>query len=458
MHDRHPLRPIRTAAGRRGLRVALLLLVPLVILLLLVLGGIAGCTPREPPIELAEVLPEHAELRLVEDASGRPLAIDAAGLGDELLDRLRREPLGFEDWSAVFTVAAAETAAAEGAQREATPIPGDYRVTADAVRFLPAEPFERGTSYSVRWLDADETELTFEPSRDGARATTQVAAIYPSADNLPQNLARFHIQFTAPMREGTAGEHVRLLVEGSGERVDAFADEAQEVGDEPSGAREQPIAADGATEQDAEQDVVERDVVDRDVADRDVVQRGIFEEWSEDGTRLTLTVAVDEDGRTPLEIAGRYRLLVDRGWEDARGVPLRGSFEKVFAVVKPDRDPPDVQSWSVTPPVSAAAPLVVDFPAPLDHERLHQALEVVSQDHRIEGSVLVSNEEKRWSFSSAEPWQNGRYVVRVVEPLDDPAGNPLGGAQGTATTGVGTVVPFLVEIPEAAAPRGRRAG
>ncbi|HVS62224.1 MAG TPA: hypothetical protein VMT85_01850 [Thermoanaerobaculia bacterium] len=413
----------------------------------------AGCTPRELPIELAEVLPERAELRLVEDASGRPVAIDAAGLGDELLDRLRREPLGFEDWSAVFTVAAAETAAAEGAQPEATPIAGDYRVTADAVRFLPAEPFERGASYSVRWLDSTETELTFEPSRDGAPATTQVVAIYPSADNLPQNLARFHIQFTAPMREGTAGEHVRLVVEGSGERVDAFADEAREVddeprADEPSDAREQAISAEGATEQDVEQDVVERDVV----------ERGILEEWSEDGTRLTLNLAVDEDGRTPLEIAGRYRLLVDRGWEDARGVPLRGSFEKVFAVVKPDRDPPDVQSWSVTPPVSAAAPLVVDFPAPLDHVRLHQALEVVSQDHRIEGSVLVSNEEKRWSFSSAEPWQNGRYVVRVVEPLDDPAGNPLGGAQGSNTTGVGTVVPFLVEIPEAAAPRRRRAG
>jgi hypothetical protein len=361
-----------------------------------------ACRTPEPPLEL----PDHAELRLVEDSAGRPVAVDAVGLTDDLLDRLRRTPWSAEEWSVVFAVDAGE----------GTLVAGDYSVTAVGVRFIPSRPFAQRTSYVARWKGAADAALAFEPSRDGARATTQVVAIYPSADLLPQNLARIHVQFTEPMSPGRAAQFVRLVTEGEGEAVDPFV---------PADSAGGPALA---------------------------------EHWSDDATRLTLDLAVDAEGRPLLQIAGRYRLIVDRGWDDERGVPLRDTFEKVFAVAKPDREPPDPTTWSVTPPVSPGAPLLVDFPTPLDQVRLSGALEVVAQNDRLEGSVRVSNEERRWVFSPSKPWRNGRYVVRIVDALDDPSGNPVGGAQAGSTRGVGTVVPFLVDIPEPPKRAARRTG
>lgn len=361
----------------------------------LVLLLVAACATPEKPL----VLPDDVELRLVEDAAGRPVAVDATGLGDQLLDRLRRAPWGVEEWSQIFTVAGAE----------GTPLAGDYRVLAETVRFVPGSPFTHRTKYVVTWKDLDENELAFEPSRDGAAPTTQVFSIYPSADLLPQNLARLHIEFTAPMTRGRAGEHLSILPEGGFEPLDLLASE-----------------------------------------DGDVV-----ETWSEDGRRLTLALARDAEGKPVLQIAARYRLVVDRGWQDAEGVPLRDTFEKVFAVSKNDREPPDPTSWEVTPPVSAGAPLTVDFPAPLDRFALEGALAVLSQDESLDGRVRISNEERRWLFSPEKPWSDGRYVVKIVGELEDPAGNVLGGGQ-TASAGAGTVVPFLVELPEPPKRRGRR--
>jgi hypothetical protein len=401
-------------------------------LLALVLLGLAGCESSPPPLEL----PVEAELELVEDASGRPLAIDATGLGDALLDRLRHQPLDAEEWAATLRVST------EGG----APVPGDYRVTSDAVRFIPAQPFARGEAYRARWRDAEA--IRFEPARDGAQATTRVAAIYPSADLLPQNLARLHILFSAPMIEGRAGQHVRLTPDdGNGEPLDAFA--AHTLGDVEQAAGD----ADGSEEEAVSEH--------RQSAPAEGVEPApdppLAEEWNQERTRLTLRLAGDAEGRTALESGRRYRLLVDRGWEDARGVPLRDSFEKVFGIVEPDRQPPAPESWSVSPPLSPAAPLLVDFDAPLDHVSLSAALEVLSQDRRIAGRVLISNDETRWAFSPEQPWKNGRYVVRLVAELLDPAGNSIGAASG-AGAATGIVLPFRIELEEPPAPRGRRGG
>jgi hypothetical protein len=369
---------------------------------LVALVALAGCAPTEDtPLRL----PESAELRLVEDARGRPVAVEATGLPAGLVERLRQTPPTEAEWAAAFPVTQATAD-----HCSASPLAGVYRIAAGgAVRFLPREPFARGRRYVACWNGADgvtDAELPFAPSREGARASTQVADVFPSADLVPVNLARVHVLFTAPMSPGRSGAHVRLEREGGAEVAGVFAgagDDAEDPG-------------------------------------------ALRETWNDDRTRVTLELATDAEGRTLLEIAGRYRLAVDAGWEDAEGVPLRDGFEKVFAVTEPDRERPDPRSWTLTPPVSAGAPLTLDFSAPLDHAGLERSLEVLAQDDRVAGTVRISNEERRWVFSPRRPWTAGSYVVRVLAGLDDPAGNPLAADTPAAEGSTATVLPFRVEL------------
>ena len=75
------------------------------------------------------------------------------------------------------------------------------------VCFVPRFPFVDGTSYTVAVDGA--TARHPDPSRPEQPAATEVLAIYPTAAEVPRNLLRFYIWFSAPMSEGYAAQHVR---------------------------------------------------------------------------------------------------------------------------------------------------------------------------------------------------------------------------------------------------------
>ena len=57
-----------------------------------------------------------------------------------------------------------------------------------------------------------------------------VAAVYPSADVLPENLLKFYIHFSAPMSRGEAYQRIHLMHEGS-EVKDPFLELGEELWD-----------------------------------------------------------------------------------------------------------------------------------------------------------------------------------------------------------------------------------
>jgi hypothetical protein len=44
----------------------------------------------------------------------------------------------------------------------------------------------------------------------------------------------------------------------------------------------------------------------------------------------------------------------------------------------------------------------------------------------VSGTILISDEEKCWQFTPAEPWKEGTYQVSVASALEDWAGNSIG--------------------------------
>ena len=87
-------------------------------------------------------------------------------------------------------------------------------------------------------------------------------------------------------------------------------------------------------------------------------------------------------------------------------------------------------SWRIEPPGAGTRdPLVVTFPAPLDHGLLARALAVETSGGRtIDGDVVLDAGDTRWAFRPRLPWDAGDYRLAALSILEDPAGNRIGRA------------------------------
>jgi hypothetical protein len=216
---------------------------------------------------------------------------------------------------------------------------------------------------------------------------TQVAVVYPSAAVLPENQLKFYLHFSAPMRQGVAFRHIKLLdAQGKPDEL-PFVDVGREL-------------------------------------------------WDRSGTRLTLLLDPGriKHGLKPREEQGpilhegdEHTLVIDAAWPDALGRPLAATREKRFRVAAPDAEMPAVSRWKVSPPrAGRRAPLIVDFDEPLDHALLLGMLAVRGPDGEVlEGESITANEERRWSFTPAAPWMAGDYRLEATATLEDLAGNSL---------------------------------
>jgi hypothetical protein len=351
----------------------------------------------------------------VEDARGRPEAIEATGLPPETLRQVTQAAMSQDEWLRILEIRTLVEDAEPAGDLPA--VAGDYSLTPEGVRFLPRYPFARGQKYRVTWNPGGTAAQTmdFAPVRAGRESTTRAIAIYPTSDVLPVNLLRIYVEFSAPMRRGDAAQHLRLVRDPGGEPVDlAFVAAEEEL-------------------------------------------------WNEARTRLTVFfdpgrikrgVGPNVEVGPPLEVGKRYRLLVDRGWRDAEDAPLRSGIEKVFLVDEPDRAAGAPGQWRITPPFGRRAPLVVEFPNPLDYALALRAIEVRRREGQqpIGGSVRLSDNEKRWTFLPEVDWRDGSYLLRIDPALEDPSGNAMGRPFETETAaepqgrGPWTVLPFDVEL------------
>ena len=149
--------------------------------------------------------------------------------------------------------------------------------------FVPRFAFLDGTAYTVTVDGA--TAAVLIRARPDRPATTEVTAIHPTAAEVPRNLLRLYVWFSAPMSEGYAARQIRL---------------AGDSGEVIAGA----------------------------------LLPGEHELWDASRRRLTLLLdparikrglASHRDAGYPLRPGEPFRLVIDRGFPDARGRPLAGA-------------------------------------------------------------------------------------------------------------------------------------
>jgi hypothetical protein len=272
---------------------------------------------------------------------------------------------------------------------------GRYEVLDDGVRFIPLFPFEPGVSYRAGFDPrpigcrelSDPLTLDFSLPREESASLAEVKRVFPSSDDLPENLLRFYVSFSNPMRRGRVEAEISVLGPDGG-----------------------PAA--------------------------DVLYRAPVELWDKsmqcltillDPGRLKRGVGPNRELGPPLKVGQAYTLAIGSGMIDSSGRPLREPFHKRFRVGEAVREHIAVEQWRIEPPkMKTRQPLVLIFPRPLDWALVSQAVTVVSGDEQVtEGQVVVDRCETRWSFTPAFPWASGRYYIRVSSNLEDVCGNSM---------------------------------
>ena len=158
--------------------------------------------------------------------------------------------------------------------------------------------------------------------------------------------------------------------------------------------------------------------------------------WNDNRTRYTVLfdpgrvkrgILPNEEMGRALAAGRRYTLVVDDGWRDAAGQKLAAPFRRSFRAGPPADYALDPQEWRIEAPrAQTRDPLLVTFPASLDHGLLQRALTVSLNGERVTGDVQTDAGETRWRFSPAAPWRAGEYQLQASSILEDVAGNRIG--------------------------------
>lgn len=275
-------------------------------------------------------------------------------------------------------------AVGEGASLPA--MAGSWVSDGDDRLFLPRFAFVAGESYVVAVDGERLPPLSCPPGPDDASGA-RVAAILPSTAVVPRNVLRFYIWFSAPMSEGAATSQVALLDARGAEIVGATMPADDELWDPER--RRLTVLMDPAR-----------------------IKRGLVS---------------NQALGYPLDVGQRIRLVVARGFPDARGAPLREGAERSYLVGPDERRLVEPRRWRLrVPGAGTTEHLAIEFDRPLDHALLARCLELRDRDGGpVAGRAVIGNGETSWLFEPARPWTEHPYQVAVRSILEDLAGNSL---------------------------------
>jgi hypothetical protein len=265
------------------------------------------------------------------------------------------------------------------------PILGKYTRSNDAFVFYPLIPLTRGLKYEVRLADKLLGEIEI-PKPESINAPV-VLAVYPTRDTVPLNLLKFYVEFSKPMQEGQALEHIILIRNDRDTIPSVFLDLQPEL-------------------------------------------------WNNDRTTLTLWLDPGRIKRDlqpnktmgpPLQAGSHYQLIIQQDWQDIEGTSLPAPVHKNFIVGAPDDQSPDQDKWTIRGPKAGSIDqLQVDFHESLDYVLLKNTFRVVDTDgNPVKGTIHINKQETSLSFQPAASWRSGDYILETESRLEDNAGNNL---------------------------------
>ena len=251
--------------------------------------------------------------------------------------------------------------------------------------FVPRFTFLDGTTYTLTVAGA--TAAVLVRARSGRLATTEVTEICPTAAEVPSNLLRLYVWFSAPMSEGCVAEYVRLARDDGSIIAGALLPTEHELWD--AARRRLTVLLDPAR-----------------------IKRGL---------------AAHQVAGYPLRSGEPFRLVVDSGFRDAQGLTLRAPAQRRYEVGGEERRHVDPGNWILTvPPAGTSESLQVAFGRPLDHGLLARCVHVSGPGGRlVDGTPQIGPVEQSWQLVPRRTWASGSHQLIVDPVLEDLAGNSV---------------------------------
>jgi hypothetical protein len=321
------------------------------------------------------------------------IAIEVVGLNSAQIAQLHRVRWSNDQWHRLLSV---QVDREDTTQLFLPDMLGSYAITNQLLRFDPQFPLQHGVRYRAIFRPqnlpgsaSDKPFLsTFTVPAVTPTTLASVRQIFPSTDQVPENLLKFYVCFSGPMSRGNIYDYIHLR-DSSGKEI------------------ELPFLQ-----------------IDEEL-------------WNADMTRLTLFIDPGriKRGVRPLEEVGpaleagkKYQLIIDRQWKDATGHPLKEMFTKTFSVGPPDRTPVDPKEWKIEiPKPQTRDPLAITFPEPMDHALASRMIHVVRDSGElVRGTYGLRDREQRWFFAPNASWTAGKYAIAVQTTIEDLAGNNIG--------------------------------
>lgn len=267
-----------------------------------------------------------------------------------------------------------------------TPIIGDWLTDEKHFTFTPLLPFSDNEIYEIK--DQEYTIYRFSVKPKNNETSTELKAIYPTTNSVPQNLLKMYLVFSNPMQEvGNALDYITVTDNTINKEVTVFLELQSEL-------------------------------------------------WNREHTTLTLWL---DPGRIktdlipnqkmglPIQKNHNYSIKISSNWKDAKGKPLASEYTKTLVVGNRDSHMPKTNLWNISiPKANTREPLNVDFKEPMDYFLAMECFTILdSEEKLINGSFSLINQEKTLQFLPESKWKQGDYSISIASRLEDLAGNNL---------------------------------
>ncbi|MEL7005332.1 MAG: hypothetical protein AAFN93_21750 [Bacteroidota bacterium] len=271
-------------------------------------------------------------------------------------------------------------------------IMGEWSFTKQEAKFTPALPLDATDTYYLKYNTKNKEQrwLTLATEVDGSdlkTLTPEIVSVYPTTDNLPENLLRFYLEFSSPMLENEFQNFVEILDENGNQVQGPFLNSKSEY-------------------------------------------------WNRDHTKLTLFfhpgrvkkgLKANQLYGRPLKAGHTYTLVVKPGWKSRQGVPSQTSFSKTFKVSPEKLTKVNPNNWEIYPPQqNSKEELIIDFGQPIDHINAQTFIVLLDNNNKeIEGRIALNREESIWEFTPHRPWKGKKLTIVIDKTLEDISGNNL---------------------------------
>ncbi|WP_242119064.1 hypothetical protein [Aestuariivivens sediminicola] len=263
----------------------------------------------------------------------------------------------------------------------ATPILGEYRTEGVTQIFTPVVPFSDGLTYAVVM---DEKVVSIFSIKNDTVESPELVGIYPSTNELPENLLKMYFQFSQPMEElGESLEHITVFNRTLNKEEAVFLE-------------------------------LESELWNKD--------HSLLTLWLDPG-RIKTDLIPNRKYGLPLLEGHEYEIRIDANFRGANGRPLKTGYTKSFKVGKSDRMKPSSEDWEIS---VSGDKVSIEFNEPLDAILLKECFRIVNTENKeIPCFSKIEAKEQVLHLVFPQQLNKGEYKLLVDTRLEDLAGNNL---------------------------------